>query len=211
MSKRAFIFAAGTYTPEDLKLYRRIKFKEDDVIVCADGGYDAIYYTNIIPTAIIGDLDSVRFPLPSNAEIIRYPTEKDKTDLEICIDYIKDKECDTLFILGALGGRLDHILGCNYALEYAMNLGINAMILCGKTRVYLVKDKIELDRETFDYVSLIPCTTTVTGVTTQGLKYPLENAELKRQSSYGISNEFYNNKAEVSIKSGLLFVICVSE
>ena len=38
MSKRAFIYAAGAHTYEDVSLYSRIKRKEDDLIICAYGG-----------------------------------------------------------------------------------------------------------------------------------------------------------------------------
>lgn len=211
MSRRAFIYAAGEYTPEDIKLYKRIKAKEDDLVICADGGYDALYFTGIVPDVVIGDFDSLKMPVPKDIPTIKYPKDKDKTDLEICIDYALENSCDTVFILGAIGGRPDHTLGAFCALNYAMEHNLDAMILNGKSRVYLVDREIEIPREKFDYVSLIPCTEKVTGVYSLGLKFELNGRELVRSSSLGMSNEFYNNTAKIKIESGLLYVICAEE
>lgn len=211
MSKRAFIYTAGDYSVEDIKLYKRIKVREDDLIICADGGYDALVYTSIVPNVVIGDLDSVKSSIPKEIEVVKYPTDKNKTDLEICIDYAIQNGCDTVFMLGALGGRIDHTIGSLNAMKYALEHGASPMILTGKSRIYLVDDEVEFAREKFDYVSLIPYTEKVLGVTTTGLKYELNNAELTKSSSLGISNEFYNNIATVKIENGLLYVICTEE
>lgn len=211
MSKRAFIYAAGDYTGEDIKLYKRIKTKDDDLIICADGGYNSLYFTGIVPDVIIGDFDSLKVTVPKEIPTIKYPSDKNKTDLEICIDYALEHECDTIFILGALGGRIDHTMGALSSLKYAMEHNVDAMILTGKARVYLVDSEIEIPREKFDYVSLIPCTEKVTGVYSLGLKYELNGRELVKSSSLGISNEFYNNTAKIKIESGLLYVICTEE
>lgn len=211
MNRRAFIYAAGEYTQNDLKLYKRIKVKEDDLIICADGGYDALYFTSIVPHVVIGDFDSLKMPVPKEIPTIKYPTSKDKTDLEICIDYALEQGCDTVFILGAIGGRVDHTLGAFSALNYALEHNVDAMILNGKSRVYLVDSEIEIPREKFDYVSLIPCTEKVTGVYSLGLKYELNGRDLVKSSSLGMSNEFYNNTAKIKIESGLLYVICTEE
>ncbi len=47
----------------------------------------------------------------------------------------------------------------------------------------------------------------VTGVTTEGLYYPLWDATLEFGTTWGVSNEFAGETASVSIKEGLLLVI----
>ena len=211
MGRRAFIYAAGEYTADDIKLYKRIIPKDDDLVICADGGYDSLYFTGIVPHIIIGDFDSVKVNVPKEIPTVKYPANKDKTDLEICVDYALENGCDTIFILGALGGRIDHTLGSLSTLKYAMEHGVDALILNGKSRIYLVDKEVEIPREKFDYVSLIPCTEKVTGVYSLGLKYELNGRDLVKSSSLGISNEFYNNTAKIKIESGLLYVICTQE
>ncbi len=211
MSKRAFIYAAGEYSSDDVRLYKRIIAKDDDLIICADGGYDALYFAGIIPHIVMGDFDSVKNAVPKEIPTVKFPAEKDKTDLELCIDYSLEQGCDTIFILGALGGRIDHTMGSLNALKYALEHGAEAMILNGKSRIYLMDRELEFAREKFNYVSLIPCTEKVTGVYSLGLKYELNGRDLERSSSLGISNEFYNNTAKIRIESGLLYVVCTQE
>ena len=50
---------------------------------------------------------------------------------------------------------------------------------------------------------------TARGITTQGLKYPLENDTLEWAVKDGLSNEIVSNPVTISIKSGILFVYCL--
>lgn len=208
MSKRAFIYAAGAHTYEDVSLYSRIKRNEDDLIICADGGYNLICEAGIKPDVIIGDMDSVSGKLPTDVKIYTYPCKKDKTDLHICVDFALQHKCDQIILLGVMGGRISHSMGSLMMLEYIHKNHAAGMILTASTRVFLVSDKISVKRDNFKYLSLIPLTETAEGVSISGVKYPLENAVLKREKNLGISNEFDSDTAEISVKKGLLTVVC---
>ena len=208
MSKRAFIYAAGAHTYEDVSLYSRIKRNEDDLIICADGGYNLICEAGIKPDVIIGDMDSVSGKLPTDVKIYTYPCKKDKTDLHICVDFALQHKCDQIILLGVMGGRISHSMGSLMMLEYIHKNHAAGMILTASTRVFLVSDKISVKRDNFKYLSLIPLTETADGVSISGVKYPLENAVLKREKNLGISNEFDSDTAEISVKKGLLTVVC---
>lgn len=208
MSKRAFIYAAGAHTYEDVSLYSRIKRNEDDLIICADGGYNLICEAGIKPDVIIGDMDSVSGKLPTDVKIYTYPCKKDKTDLHICVDFALRHKCDQIILLGVMGGRISHSMGSLMMLEYIHKNHAAGMILTASTRVFLVSDKISVKRDNFKYLSLIPLTETAEGVSISGVKYPLENAVLKREKNLGISNEFDSDTAEISVKKGLLTVVC---
>ena len=208
MSKRAFIYAAGAHTYEDVSLYSRIKRNEDDLIICADGGYNLICEAGIKPDVIIGDMDSVSGKLPTDVKIYTSPCKKDKTDLHICVDFALQHKCDQIILLGVMGGRISHSMGSLMMLEYIHKNHAAGMILTASTRVFLVSDKISVKRDNFKYLSLIPLTETAEGVSISGVKYPLENAVLKRENNLGISNEFAADTAEISVKKGLLTVVC---
>ena len=208
MSKRAFIYAAGAHTYEDVSLYSRIKRNEDDLIICADGGYNLICEAGIKPDVIIGDMDSVSGKLPTDVKIYTYPCKKDKTDLHICVDFALQHKCDQIILLGVMGGRISHSMGSLMMLEYIHKNHAAGMILTASTRVFLVSDKISVKRDNFKYLSLIPLTETADGVSISGVKYPLENAVLKREKNLGLSTEFDSDPAEISVKKGLLTVVC---
>ena len=57
------------------------------------------------------------------------------------------------------------------------------------------------------YVSLIPFSEKVSGVTLRGLKYPLTDYTMGGFNSLGISNEIVSDEASISLSSGQLIVI----
>ncbi|MNV61115.1 Thiamine pyrophosphokinase [compost metagenome] len=59
----------------------------------------------------------------------------------------------------------------------------------------------------YQYVSLLPITPEVTGITLQGFKYPLEGATLKLGMSLAVSNQLIAPTGTVTIESGLLLII----
>lgn len=208
MSKRAFIYAAGAYTYDDVSLYSRIKRNEGDLIICADGGYNLICEAGIKPDVIIGDMDSVSGKLPSDVKIYTYPCKKDKTDLHICVDFALKNNCDQIILLGALGKRSSHALGAVMILEYIHKRHAAGMILTSNTRIFLASGKMTVKKDNYNSLSLIPLTETAEGVCISGVQYPLKDAVLKRENNLGISNKFEDEAAEISLKSGLLIVIC---
>ena len=116
-----------------------------------------------------------------------------------------------IFLLGATGSRLDHSLANLYLLYKAARLGIKLSLVDRINQVWLVEGKIRLRGTRGQYLSLLPLSPQVTGVTTRGLKYPLDGATLVWGSSWGISNEFLGGEAEVTLDEGLLLVIQIWE
>ena len=49
--------------------------------------------------------------------------------------------------------------------------------------------------------------TDVSGVTTDGLTYPLHEATLKLGSAFSVSNEMVGDQARVSIREGVMLVL----
>jgi thiamine pyrophosphokinase len=71
----------------------------------------------------------------------------------------------------------------------------------------MIDKAIRLKGAVGEFISLIPVSDSVVGITTRGLKYPLHAETIIRVSSRGISNEFAMEEAEITIDSGLLLVI----
>ena len=66
---------------------------------------------------------------------------------------------------------------------------------------------LEINGKKGDLISLIPISTTVNGINTNGLEYPLTNATMTIGKSLGVSNVLEDIKANISIKDGYLLVI----
>lgn len=199
---KALIFSGGEFLalPED------IDTKEYSLIICADSGYLASKKTGVLPDVFIGDFDSVSKEEVEIKKIIELNPIKDKTDTQEAIDYAIAQGADFITILGALGKRFDHALANVHLLKYARSLGAITEIADVDTHITLVTDKAEISKKDGFCLSLLPLTD-CTGVSVSGVYYPLENAEMPVGVPYGISNEFTENKAHISVDAGELLVI----
>jgi len=76
-------------------------------------------------------------------------------------------------------------------------------------KIYLKKEcfTIKKNMQYGNYVSLLPFTEKVFGLTLKGFKYPLNNVILTSGVSLGISNEIKEEEVLVEISEGILLVI----
>lgn len=204
---KAIILANGELCDPD---FAKLVLLEGDYIIACDGGLRHCHALGILPNYIIGDLDSVepwllnQYP---NVPLIQFPIEKDQTDLELALAHACDLGVDTVIVLAGLGGRIDHQLGNVHALAETVTRGIRSEMWDERSRVGLIKDYCRLHTGDGVLVTMLPLTTTVDGVRTIGLKYPLNEETLTVGSSLGVSNQITGAFAEVSLKAGLLIVI----
>ena len=109
---RAVVFANGLI--RKINLIKKV-IKENDLIVSADGGLRYIRALNLIPKLVIGDLDSInnddiRFLKTKKVEILKFPIEKNQTDLEIALREVVRRNYKNILVIGGLGGRIDQTL-----------------------------------------------------------------------------------------------------
>lgn len=181
-------------------------------IISADSGARHCLMMGIVPDMLVGDFDSVGsedFSALKNAgaEVVRYPKEKDMTDSELAVDIALERGCSKVILLGAAGSRLDHSVSNLFLLKKLLDAGVDGFIADEKNEVRLIRDSITLKRENGVYVTLLALSGSVSGVTTRGLYYPLDNAILYQGSSRGVSNRFSEDEAYVEVKDGDLLVI----
>ena len=112
-------------------------------------------------------------------------------------------------ILGCLGRRFEHALANVQILLHALRKGIPCSIVDARNRISLLDGPADLERSRIwgRYISLIPFTEQVTGVTLTGFKYPLEEAVLVQGESLGISNELVLERGRISFREGILIYI----
>src|SRR5512134_1369490 len=105
---RVLIFANGDLP--DLEA-ARLLLRPDDQIVAADGGTRHVLALGLIPTVIVGDLDSLehadrRLVESAGVRQVRFPHEKDETDLELALLHAASLRPDSILLVGVLGRRL---------------------------------------------------------------------------------------------------------
>lgn len=188
---------------------------KDLLIIAVDKGLEALYKLNIMPHHIVGDLDSVNHEILKHynniscVNIHKYMPEKDYTDTDIALKLAINLHVSSITILGATGTRIDHMLANIHILTYTLDSQIPCYILDANNKIYLTDNSIILNKNEIygRFISLIPLTTLVEGLTLKGFKYPLENYCLTIGKSLGISNELIEDTATISLKSGILIVI----
>lgn len=184
-------------------------------IIAVDRGLEVLYELNVVPNHVVGDFDSVSTTIlqfyQKNAKVVfhKYNPEKDYTDTDIALKLAIELNSSTITIMGALGKRMDHALANIHILKEALEIGIPCEIFDSYNKIYLVKENTQLakDKTYGKYISLLPLTTTVKGITLKGFQYPLNNASLSVGLSLGISNEIVEEMATIELKEGILIVI----
>lgn len=194
-----------------------LKNKVYDIVVAVDGGLEALKPLGLIPDAVVGDFDTVDQTVFSDYHKFKSVTweihkpEKDETDTELAIDTALGMGAENITIVGGTGGRIDHMLGNIHLLVTCLDRGIPASMADRQNRLYLLKDGKTFHRqETWGkYISFIPLTEEVRGITLEGFRYPLykKNIAIGRETGLCISNELNGESGTITLDSGTL--ICV--
>ena len=203
MRKQALIIANGE-PPQKKRL--ALLVKRAGMVICADGGANIALKMGITPDAIVGDLDSIHTEalVKFRRVTIHEDRNDDTTDLEKAISWAIQSKHDHITVVGASGKRLDHTVG---------NLGVlpkfypDAIItfvddsgeLCYVGREY------SFEAKKGDVVSLIPLNR-CEGVSTTGLKYPLEGELLELGVREGTSNVVVASPVNIKVKKGHLLL-----
>lgn len=179
---------------------------EDDFIICADGGLNYLDSMNIVPDLIVGDFDSADISLLKkykDIKIKKFLPEKNFTDTEIAIEEAVALGYKEIIIFGATGTRLDHTMANILLIEKYIKKGINIRIVDNNNYIQILNEDISLNKKEGYYLSIIPITENIEGITLKGFKYPLENVKVNRGSTLCISNEITDAKAQIQIKNGI--------
>ncbi len=179
-----------------------------DAIVAVDGGYAHLKSAGAAPSVAIGDFDSLGY-IPEDIECLTFPTHKNKSDLELALDYVVELGASTIYIYGALGGRLDHTLANIQLLARYAESGMNVIVIDSAMVVQYVvgPDTLKLPCLEQGTISVFSLTPKSMGVTECGLEYPLENTVLTDRTTLGLSNEFIGKEASISLEKGTLIVM----
>jgi thiamine pyrophosphokinase len=207
-TKRVFIFAGGNIDEHLLE-----EICEEDFIIGADRGALFLVEHNIEPNLAIGDFDSVteQEMQKIKAHSIEMMTcdaiNKDLTDTELAYELAVEKQPKEIILVGATGTRLDQTFANIQMMSKGLQHQIKTFIVDKNNYITLIGSSCTVEARGFSYVSLLPLTPQVTGITLEGFMYPLDQATLKMGHSLGVSNKLLGQSGTVHIDSGLLLII----
>lgn len=204
------IIGSGDFiSNQTIKKYQKKDFK----IIAADGGANKLYKLGIIPHYSIGDYDSISVEAyewleKEKVKINRYPSKKDKTDMELCIEFAAEID-DEIIITGGTGYRLDHTLANILMLIKLHKLGIAVKIEDDHNLIMILEGKNKLNVEKYmEYnLSILPYKDDLDSVSSFGLEYEVDDQKFEFGSSFGVSNVILKENIEINIVDGLGIII----
>jgi thiamine pyrophosphokinase len=177
-----------------------------------DRGVIELMDNHISPHVAFGDFDSLTVQEKTRIarttfNIYTYSEEKDATDMEIALTWAIEQQPEKIIVLGATGGRLDHLFMNAYLLLKGTKENIPIYIEDNWNSVTLLTPgTYNINKSQWTYVSLMPMTSEVKGLSLSGFRYPLNEATLVHGSSLCTSNEILNEHGEISFSHGYLFL-----
>ena len=180
-----------------------------DEIIGVDNGTAHLFERSLIPSKVLGDLDSIAPVLLEkvenlNIELIRYEPDKDKTDFELSLDSIRNPEEKNIYIVGGEEGEIDHLFSIfSLIINYEFSTNITWLYM-DKTIVFRNDVSIFLNKGS--KFSIVPLTN-LKSLTISGAKWNVDKEDVEAGSSKTLRNESVDNQISISCSNGLFSVI----
>ncbi|MBG9445403.1 thiamine diphosphokinase [Cytobacillus firmus] len=207
------ILAGG---PDDLLPDLHSFSNTDDIWVGVDRGVLTLIQSGIQPEMAFGDFDSVSdeelLLIEENVkELNRFKPEKDETDMELALNWALGQKPEKVHLYGATGGRLDHLFA-NIQLLIKPALAedfVPVEIIDKSNKIYIkTPGKYSIEQNSnFKYISFVPVTMEIKGLTLRNFKYPLTDRTVPAGSTLCISNELIDDCGTFSFTEGILMVV----
>ncbi len=208
---RTIIIANG-HLSDPAGLKRRLR--PGDRIICADGGAHHARFIGLTPDVVVGDMDSLDPALRVELEAagVRFemhPARKDETDLELALRLAIGEGASEIEVWAMLGGRLDQSLANLLLLARPEWATARLRMVDGNQMAWPLHSGQEaaIEGSPGDLLSLVPLSPLVSGVTLDGVEWPLRAANLYFGSTLTISNRLTGPVAHLCLEEGLVLVI----
>lgn len=177
------------------------------LIVCTDGAADQLRMiaSDAMPSVIVGDIDSLQNTACYHEDVIIRINDQHSTDLEKALGYLVNNSPMLVVVVGFSGCRYDHTItnlqilsSFHDKLDFLLidDLGYGVFLSRMSKRGSFIIDEV-----IGTTVSLIPIGR-ISGITTAGLHYPLENETLGWGERSGQSNRMNQARATVELIKG---------
>jgi len=183
-----------------------------DLVLASDGGYRTAKKMGLNIDVLIGDFDSItsedlKEAKKKGIKIISFPTDKDKTDGELTVDYAVSLGSKEIVILGSFKEELDHALGNLFLLFKLDKVGIISKLITQLYEIELINSEKEYIGKINQELSLIPVSDTVEGLNIEGSKYNLKNVKVEMGQTLTLRNVIIDQNAKVYLKKGKVLSI----
>lgn len=179
------------------------------MLLCADGGANAVVAAGWKPDYVVGDLDSAApagLAALAAEQLVRIDADDTGTDLQKALAFALRMGVRAATLTGVTGGRTDHTLW-NLGLLALFAAELRLRMVDEECDIRLVRGRVRFRAAPGLRVSLSPLDGPALGVRTRGLRYPLHGEALASGVRDGISNVVVEEDVEVSVEGGRLLLI----
>lgn len=189
-------------------LYKAIE--NIDYVICADGGFNNAKSLGIRPNLVMGDMDSIKEDLPKKINFIKFPVEKDDTDMMICTKKALEMGAEEILIIGGTGGdRIDHTIANICILKFLDEMNISHRLI-GDTQELLVLGEgksLKIKNLEGHTISVFPFGNNLCKVWYDGLYYKMSGNNIYVNNPVGISNRVISENSTIKIIKGSALII----
>ena len=208
MPDTVIVFAGGDPIPPSAVA----DLPEDAFVIAADSGLDRARESGFVIDLLVGDLDSIssdgrQAATEQGTRVERHPVYKDATDMELALKAARRHGARNVIVIGGHGGRQDHYLANALLLPSPAFADLDIEWRAGRARLYAVHRALELTGRIGSSITLLAVGGPVEGVETSGLRWNLDREDLEPGSTRGVSNEFAEERASISVAAGTLLVV----
>lgn len=185
MHKNVIIICDGKFPKKE---YPRYLIRTADYIICCDGALKkflsnsvSIFGEERLPDLVIGDMDTLSKSLQQKyKDIIIKETEQEHNDQTKAVRWALNnlKDIESIYIMGATGGRADHTIGnVSLLMEYTRMFDLQGVVLemiSDEGTIFPITDTVEFECGEGREVSIFSPDITL-NIKSEGLMYPTDD------------------------------------
>ncbi|MEA5003438.1 MAG: thiamine diphosphokinase, partial [Christensenella sp.] len=137
---------------------------------------------------------------------VKASSQKDETDGMLALDEAIGRGAQKIILLGATGGRIDHLLSNLMLLRRAYEKNVKLMICDEIQEIVIAKDMFEICGEIGQTVSILPAGEQACVHAPDGLYYPLDRLILKNDDPRGVSNVLTQERVSLTSDDYVLVI-----
>mgnify|MGYP001314376558 FL=1 len=180
-----------------------------DEIIAVDSGVEHLFKLSLVPTTLIGDLDSISENSldkvkKNGVDIIAFNSNKDQTDFELALNYLEGVENSIIYIIGGESGEIDHLLSI-FLLIPSKSFFENIIWVYGDKKI-IFRQKLKLNVKKMSKFSIIPLSD-LSNLSIDGAEWNLENKNIQFGETTTLRNVANKDEINVNCDTGVFALI----
>ena len=189
--------------------------REGDIVICADSGAERARRLGLVPSVILGDLDSIPSDLLAEADVegipvIKYPVDKDHTDAELAMAHAEESSAENVLVLATSTGQQSHWIGALAAAgasaERQPQQRWEVRTSDTRFRWATTGSVLELTLDPHQEFSVLPDTDSMV-ISIEGGQWNLAQERIERGSCRGVHNRCLGEVVRVTSHAGRALVV----